>query len=145
MTAKCKKLAARFQGHHHPGKQAREAVDRPRLVIDSSCSVALEKWGLSNGHTRTKLWDYFVVTGERLLGVEVHPATAGDVKDVLDKHAWALARLREADTAAQQWWWIPSGRNTVPSSGRATRLLAKAGIRLSRRVLDARQVEDADR
>lgn len=148
MTRKDEKLKRHFGDHRKQGKHAVEAIDRHRLAINPICSVALEAWGRAHGYAafRTKLWDYLLVSpSDRLLGVEVHPATAGDVKDVMEKQGWALARLKEAQLVADQWWWVPSGKNTIPSSGRSTRLLAKAGILLSRRVLDEQQIADADR
>lgn len=134
-----KLLKTQFGSHCQPGKQALTAADRERVDLSVTQSVALDAWGEARW-PRSARWDYVVVERGRALAIEVHPATAGDVKDVLAKKPWAVERLKEASVAPEQWWWIPSGTNTVPATGRARRQLALAGIRLSRRILDASQV-----
>ena len=87
-------------------------------------------------------WDYALVHDSHgLIAVEVHPATAGEAKLVVAKQAWGRKRLAEAGAKVRQWWWIPSGKSAIPATGAARRQLARAGIRLSRRVLDETQVE----
>lgn len=134
-----RRLRARFGAHCLKGKQALAAGDRDRVDLRVGHSVALDEWGKAEW-PRCPRWDYALVESGRVLAIEVHSATAGDVRGVLAKKPWAIERLQEAIVTAEQWWWIPSGRNTIPSTGAARRQLAQAGIRLARRVLDRSQV-----
>lgn len=49
-----------------------------------------------------------------------------------------------AEIPVHQWWWIPSGKNALRSTGVRHRQLVKAAIRVARGVLDQAQVDAAD-
>ena len=145
MKPACRDLQSHFLSHHHNGKQAIENADRGRVGIALACSVALDEWGKPNWPTDAR-WDYVVVDQHgRMLAVEVHPATDGEVASVIEKKVWAEARLAEAEIAAKQWWWIPSGKSTITPTGRRRRQLSLKGIHLSRRILDEQQVKKVER
>jgi hypothetical protein len=138
---KCRELADYFgPGHHAKGKGALEAGDRPRIALAVECTVALDDWG-KRRWPRDARWDYLIRCEPGLcLGVEVHPATAKEVKNLVAKKSWAVDRLAEAELAVHQWWWIPSGKNALGSTGIRRRQLVKAAIRVARSVLDENQV-----
>ncbi|WP_428263181.1 hypothetical protein [Haliangium sp.] len=143
MTRPCQRLAARFGPYHQKGKQALEPADRPRVDLTLTCSVAFDAWG-EQQWPRSSRWDYLIVTGaDGTLAVEVHPATHGEVKRVIAKKRWALERLADGEVKPAQWWWIPSGKSTIPATGTGRRRLVAEKIRLARRVLDQSQVAEA--
>ena len=145
MKPACRDLQSHFSSHHHDGKQGLENADRRRVDMSLACSVTLDEWGKPDW-PRDARWDYVVVdSASRTLAVEVHPATDGEVASVIKKKAWAETRLAEAEVAAGQWWWIPSGKSTITPTGRRRRQLSLKGIHLSRRVLDRQQVEKVER
>jgi hypothetical protein len=138
----CKELHAYFGPvHHAKGKGALEAVDRPRVELEVGCSVAMDEWGRTRWPQSAR-WDYLLVTEPgRCLGVEVHHAIPKEVKRLVAKKAWAVARMAEAEIPVHQWWWIPSGKNALGSTGVRHRQLVKAVIRVARGVLDHAQVD----
>jgi hypothetical protein len=145
MKKECQELAAYFGPvHHAKGKGALEAVDRPRMTLEVGCSVALDEWGRPRWPQHPR-WDYLLVTESgRCLAVEVHTAIPKEVKKLVAKKDWAVERLAEAEISVHQWWWIPSGKNALGSTGVRHRQLIKAAIRVARGVLDQHQVDAAD-
>ncbi len=80
-------------------------------------------------------WDYLLGTSRRqnmLVGVEVHPARANQVRPVIEKKRAAHRLLRDELIDARCvrcWLWIASGRSTITRTGPEARLLALAGVR----------------
>ncbi len=145
MKKECKELLAYFGPEHHAmGKGALEPGDRPRMMLQIECSVALDEWGRPQWPQDPR-WDYLLVSESgRCLGVEVHHAIPKEVKKLVAKKDWAVERLAEAEIAVHQWWWIPSGKNGLgPTTGTRHRQLVKAAIRVSHGVLDEQQVDAA--
>ena len=114
------------------------------MSLDVGCSVALDEWGRPRW-PRDPRWDYLIVNDSGLcLGVEVHSAIPKEVKKLVAKKGWAVERLAEAEISVDQWWWIPSGKNALGSTGVRHRQLVKAAIRVARSVLDQGQVDAAN-
>jgi hypothetical protein len=144
MKKRSRELSTYFGPTHHAmGKGALEAGDRPRVAIDVDSSVALDEWGRPRWPQDYR-WDYLLMSeAELCLGVEVHHAIPKEVKRLVGKKAWAVQRVAEAKISVQQWWWIPSGKNALGSTGIRHRQLVKAAIRVARSVLDQGQVDAA--
>lgn len=100
-------------------------------------------------HGAAHRWDYGVGYGastdtERVVWIEVHPASTSDVKTVLAKLAWLKRYLAdEAPELAQltrrapRWVWLATDAGTHIRAGTsASRLLAQHGLRLPTRVVD---------
>jgi hypothetical protein len=145
MKKECRELCSYFGPEHHAtGKNALEAVDRPRVSLEVGCSVALDEWGRRRWPQAPR-WDYLLVTEPgRCLAVEVHHAIPKEVKKLVAKKGWAVERLAEVEIPVHQWWWIPSGKNALGSTGVRHRQLVKAAIRVARGVLDQTQVDATD-
>lgn len=116
------------------GLQALSAIDRarvtanpPRHVVDS---LALDQRPGSTGE-----WDYLVGVDEPqrpVLGVEVHPATNGEVAAMIAKKQRSLAALKTHITVTdtRRWIWIASGKDTVARGSTEWRRLIQARIEL---------------
>ena len=121
------------------GLQAVAAVDRARITADPpryvSDSLALDDRPGSTGE-----WDYLlgIADSERpVLGVEVHPATNGEVSVVITKKQRSVAVLQSHMMVAdiRRWIWIASGKDTVARGSTEWRRLIQAGIDLVGRQL----------
>lgn len=115
------------------GLQAVLRVDRERMTIEPPRYV-VDSLALDARHGSTGEWDYLLGVDERqrpLLGVEVHPASNGEVASILSKHRRTLAALQNHMSPADvRWIWIASGSDTVARGSREFRQLVKAGIDL---------------
>ena len=109
------------------GDRARITVKPPGYVIDS---LALDQRRGSSGE-----WDYLLGVEQPqrpVLGVEVHPATNGEVAAVIAKKQRSLAALQPHMAAAdvRRWIWIASGKDTVARGSTEWRRLIQARIEL---------------
>lgn len=120
-----------------PGKQALENVDRARILEDKQKVVdSLDLDGASAAELPDQnRWDYLLGLKGRsatLIAAEVHPATLGEVDRVIAKKQAALAYLKahwkNGQVSLGLWYWIASGRSTLPPTSNKMRLLAREGI-----------------
>jgi hypothetical protein len=116
------------------GLQAVSGIDRDRITVDPSDhvhdSLALDRRDRSTGE-----WDYLLGVDEQqrpVIGVEVHPATNGEVAAVIAKQQRSVLVLRNhmAVTDIRRWIWISSGKDTVSRGSAEWRKLIKARIEL---------------
>ena len=128
------------------GKQALKNTERPSVVEDRGARVidSAELDGPYAGEQpQANRWDYLLGakkgTASRIVGLEIHPATPGEIKVVLRKKDWAVATLRQEGVpgVVQQWWWIASGRVRITKTAPQYRALAQSGIRLTGTLLVA--------
>lgn len=120
----------------HRGKQALEAKDRP-LVADKAvrvdCSVALdEAYERVASEKNAPRWDYALVARKRTNGkpvfaIEVHPANAKGVHELIRKKDWAQSVLRGVLDVGE-WHWLASGEFQLRNTAAADRLLRDNGI-----------------
>lgn len=85
-------------------------------------------------------WDYTLGYDGRTYFVEVHPATAGEVKVVVAKYKWLIWWLREHATALndikpKSYHWIPSGVMAIQRGSRYERQCTNIGIKIERRIM----------
>lgn len=84
-------------------------------------------------------WDYFIGAREQkqgasrecLVGIEVHSATDGNVRDVIAKKAASKPRLAEelcTGKSVQRWVWVASGSVKFSPNSKYRRQLAAARI-----------------
>jgi hypothetical protein len=122
------------------GKQALSSADAKRLSAPSGTvhlvgSVNIDSC-LEEILPNAPRWDYLVGTSdaghvEVAHWIEVHPASPGDVKDVLAKYEWLTRWLKSyapeiADFGPRQFVWIASG--PVSLSNRDRQKLSNRGI-----------------
>jgi hypothetical protein len=91
-------------------------------------------------------WDYgigLVVnrSADRVVWVEVHPASTSNVKEMISKLKWlknwlntCAPRMKEMEIA--QFRWIASGGVNVSKNSRYAKLLAQSGITFPTKHLD---------
>jgi hypothetical protein len=93
----------RLRGAYRPGLQAVKGEYRERIQCNDTRRLAgsldLDS-SLQNGLPNAPRWDYGIGVRvsqhpDRCHWVEVHPATEGDVKDVLKKHDWLKTWLAQ--------------------------------------------------
>lgn len=135
---------------YHPGLQAVKAEHRERIVCDDTRGLAgsidLDAT-LALSLPNEPRWDYGIGVNhsrgeDRVHWVEVHPATDGDVKDVLKKLAWLRAWLGQherrllAMTATENGfvWLATKDIGFRPGSPKAKQLAAQ-GISFPQRRL----------
>jgi hypothetical protein len=128
-----------FGGAVLPGKQAMEASDRQKVEPDGrsrlECSLYLDKH-LETAEPNSSRWDYLLVvrgTYERAVAIEVHPATANEVKVLLKKQQWAIQVLRRLCPTLQfdrdDWYWVASGKVFLRPTDPQFRLLRQSGLK----------------
>ena len=82
-------------------------------------------------------WDYVISFKGKAYYLEVHPATAGEVRNVVAKKAWLVdwlgkkAKALDAyPSAKQKFTWVPSGKFGLSKTSREYRMIATRGLRL---------------
>lgn len=116
------------------GLQAVAGVDRGRVTVDPPDHVP-DSLALDGRDGSTGEWDYLLGIDEQhrpVIGVEVHPATNGEVAAVIAKQRRSVLALRAhmAVTDIRRWIWIASGKDTVSRGSTEWRKLIKARIEL---------------
>lgn len=116
------------------GLQAVSGVDRGRITVDPPDHVH-DSLALDGRDGSTGEWDYLLGIDERqrpVIGVEVHPATNGEVAAVIAKQQRSVLALRThmAVTDIRRWIWIASGKDTVSRGSTEWRKLIQARIEL---------------
>lgn len=122
-------------GRTEDGQQAVQPIDRARMTVEPPRYV-VDSLALDNRSGSTGEWDYLLGIGEQhraVLGVEVHPATSGEVASVIAKKQRSLVTLQSHMNIAdvRHWIWIASGKTTVTKGTTEYRRLVVADIHLA--------------
>lgn len=109
-------------------------------------SLALDD-ATRRSHPGEPRWDHLLGLGKgkRIVGLEVHPATRGEVQAVVAKKHAAQAVLKKelkSGTRVAAWYWAASGRTRFIPMESATLALAKAGIRFVGSTLEERHLPE---
>lgn len=85
-------------------------------------------------------WDYILSAAptRELVGLEPHPASDGEVQEVIQKKLRASAYLRDhlaARSKVAKWLWVTRGRVGFSQMERARRILDQNGIEFVGRVV----------
>lgn len=111
-----------------PGLQAlavahRTQIEQKQNATDSLCFDDVER--------DSPCFDYLLgVVADDVLAVEVHPATAGELKSIFAKQAATRERLARANVThpIDRWVWLASGKVDVPGDSADRVRLAERGI-----------------
>jgi hypothetical protein len=138
---------AELSGAFRPGIQAIAEADRNRLDCDNTRrlagSVNLEEC-LRPIRAGEPIWDYGIGwctngSKECAIWIEVHPASSGHVRDVINKAKWLKDWLCDKAPALNTltrpedgYVWIASGRVALQRGSPQARLLAMAGVSFPR-------------
>ena len=111
-----------------------QAENTRRLVGSADLNKALQR-----NHPSDPRWDYAIghnstnAASEVVYWVEIHPATEGQVKVVLNKLAWLRTWLRKSaprlDSLQCAFVWISSGRTSFTQLSPQAKILAARGLR----------------
>ncbi|MFO0757618.1 MAG: hypothetical protein U0359_14070 [Byssovorax sp.] len=112
--------------------------DRPRVDAAPGTTIACS-FNLDDHCKATEpnapRWDYLLVaqgTSDRTVGVEVHPASAGEVGAVIDKRNWAQKKLasscKDLIVGPSDWYWVASGKVFLRPTDPQFRRLRQSGI-----------------
>jgi len=123
-------------GSWQPGLQALRPADRVRVTPGNTRSlrgsVDLDA-AYAAAEPNASRWDYGIGYLARVYWVEVHPATDGDIPEVLSKLQWLQNWLAGAGRALRkhptEFVWVSSGRTAFTPSSPQRRRLAQAGLR----------------
>lgn len=124
----------------------RDALD-PNVRRDFGDSLALDD-ALAKEHSNDRRWDYLLGhrPSQRILALEVHAATDGEVQAILEKKRAAEQQLGphlRRDVRVARWFWASSG--CVGLSPRGPRLrLAEEGIEFVGRRLQRKHLQPKD-
>jgi hypothetical protein len=142
-VARSKRLAAPLR----VGKQALKGEHRKLLEEDRAAAQVTDSLDLDAsekaGHEDKPRWDYLVgvrgsAVGERVVAVEVHPATAKEVKVLLAKKLAAQVVLKaeqQAGLVDGGWHWLASKDIGLTRNTAEARRLQQAGIEFPRQRL----------
>jgi hypothetical protein len=130
---------------YRDGLQAIRSADHQRMICQEprrlTGSVDMDE-ALRSSHPNDARWDYGIGVnriGERVLWVEVHPASSDHVKEIVAKVTWLRNWLKsEAHLLAKlpcRFVWVASGTVGLTRTGRQLREVAKAGIHFAGRRL----------
>lgn len=135
--------ASNLHASVEPGLGAMKSVDRNLIApserqkigdsLDLDAATAAE---MPQDHR----WDYLlsVTTARKLIAVEPHTATNGEVKVLIKKKQNALAYLRnhlQPPHEIVEWYWVTHGRTGFSRMDRQVRALSQNGISFSGRSL----------
>ena len=129
------------------GLQALRSVDRKRIQCSNTRhltgSVDLDG-ALRDSHPNDPRWDYGIglriaKNSDRVIWIEVHPASSSHIRDVLRKFGWLREWLTSSalclKTISTDYVWIASGKVSIPPNSPQRRKLAAQGIRFVGRQL----------
>ncbi len=132
---------------YRSGLQALLPADRERITCKNTRalrgSIYLDK-AVEEDYPNDPRWDYGIGIdatkgSDRVVWVEVHPASSSHVQEVIDKWKWLLAFLEKHtwpfSSSQQEFMWIASGTVSIPKNSPQRRKLALAGIKFVGRVL----------
>ena len=124
-----------------PGLQALKSVDRDRIQCKNTRnltgSVDLDE-ALRDSNPNDPRWDYGIgvrktQNSDRVIWIEVHPASSSHIQDVLNKFGWLRQWLTSSapclKTISTDYVWIASGKVSIPPNSPQRRKLAAQGIR----------------
>ena len=122
--------------HVKPGIQALKARDRAHIESslrqDFHDSLPLDE-ATAASSPNTNRWDYILgVSGNKqLIGLEVHPATPGEVSEVIKKKEQAAQVMQQnlrPRLFIHKWFWSSSGTAGINPNTTEYRRLVSAGI-----------------
>lgn len=126
-------------------RKGKQALTDPSRVVETDRSRVVESLDLDAATRREKpsepRWDYLLgtsVDGPSLIGLEIHNATAKEVRGVIAKKAAALDLLKQEmvpGSRVKAWYWVASGKVALTRGTAEARLLDQAGIILAGAVL----------
>lgn len=131
---------------YRSGLQALRARDRRRVAAQDSRSLTGSvdvDQSLRADFPNAPRWDYAIgfrrPGGEKVLWVEVHPASTSEVATVLAKLGWLRAWLKSEDakslaSLSGEMYWIASGAVHITRTSPEYRRLAQSGIVLRERI-----------
>ena len=122
------------------GLQALESKDKKHVACDDSFtltgSVYLDEL-LRDDYPSDSRWDYGIGVGidavdDRIVWLEIHPASTANIPEVLKKHAWLKRWLTDSATALRKmpavYVWAASGRVAIAHHAKQVKHLAARGI-----------------
>jgi hypothetical protein len=137
-----------LQGAFRSGLQALKKLDRRRIRCRNPAtlrgSVNLDQ-ALQESHPNEPRWDYGIgvrdsQTIDRLIWIEVHPASSHHIQEVLAKHHWLKDWLSRSSPLLNgmggMFVWIASGRVAIPPDSPQRKRIAQKGIRFAGECLD---------
>jgi hypothetical protein len=132
---------------YRKGLQALSEADRNRIKCAKpralTGSLNLDET-LAESRPNDSRWDYGIGlvaahNADRVVWVEVHPASSSHIQQVIDKHVWLLRFLNAdaplLDKLPPAFVWVASGRVCIPASSPQRRRLAQLGIRFAGEML----------
>jgi len=135
----CAELRAAFAECVKDGKTALTHAHRQQVEpvrgVQIHCSIDLDEC-LSAAHPNSPRWDYILIAGDglsRSVGVEIHAATAGEVRSVVAKRDWArgvlISRAGNCTPSSADWYWVASGKVFLRATDPQFRVLQRSGIK----------------
>lgn len=138
-------------GAFRDGLQALKPKDRDRISVQTTrClrgSVDLDA-ALRPSRPQDPVWDYAIghapknLQEEVVFWLEVHPATDGEIKKVLNKLQWLKQWLKdeapELKSLRKQFVWVSSGKTSFTLSSPQQKQIAEAGLQLKGRLFHIR-------
>jgi hypothetical protein len=139
---------AAISGAYRKGLGALPATDRPHIEAEDTRrltgSVNVDET-LKDDFPNDHRWDYAIghrpanLREEIVYWVEIHPATAGEVKVVLAKLQWLKRWLREEsprlNAMRREFIWVSSGKTSFTLSSTQQKQFALLGLQHKGRVL----------
>ena len=128
-------------GTYKSGLQALKRIDRERIQcpntrnltgsidLDGTLRDSLPndpRWGYGIGIRKTQ-------SSDRVIWIEVHPASSSHIQDVLNKFEWLREWLASSaprlNRISEEYIWIASGAVRIPPNSPQRKKLAAKGIR----------------
>jgi hypothetical protein len=123
-----------------PGMKALKEVDRKRLMLKTPSNITgstdLDA-ALKELEPDSARWDYGIgmkknKNEEEAIWVEVHPASAGEVKKMKKKLQWLQLWMENEAHALNQmsnrFFWVASGKVSMSPGSKDRKMIAAAGL-----------------
>lgn len=130
---------------YEKGLQALDNNNRTKIVPANNRhlegSVDIDSC-LSRSFPNASRWDYVLCYDSKVYCIEVHPASGGEVKSVINKANWLKRWLQTTGASIIEYngsyptcHWIASGKVTILRDSNYARRLAEAGVQFPKELM----------
>lgn len=138
------KATGEISGCYEAGLQALDGNNSKSILVnetrDLDGSVNLDNCTLRK-YQNANRWDYIIGYKNEAFFVEVHPASSGEVKEIVKKVKWLkkwlktkASQINSIKAKQQPFRWVASGKIAITKNSRYSRTLTQNNVSFPQKV-----------